>query len=590
MDNNILPFHSRPFISIISIIVVLGLFAAPLLAQHAMPRTENIQTTQNAPAVGVAKPPETTSTDGQFAVLVDGLGTYGRRISTKSEMAQKFFDQGLRLIYGYYSPEATASFKEALRHDPDHPMLYWGLALALGPIPNSRFQAFPDDPKEEGRKAIAAARDHAAKGSPVEQALIETLGVRYDTDRYLDRDLRDAKYIEAARRTYRRYPKDLEAAYLYVDSLMTHAAWSYWRRDGSPLPGTREAVQTLEAMLARNPNHPGAVHLYIHLFESSSEPQRALPQADRLEALMPRSGHLVHMPSHIYVRTGDYGRAIANNQRSLAADGLFQKTWGDRATPNLGTYGLSSRTHARHAWDFIRYAAMHAGNYATAMEAAKAAAAGHTHMGSGALERGTSMPWLINKIFGKWDAVLAEPTPAHGSQYLLGLWHYARGSAFVAKRDFANAEEELKALRAAAVDPAVKDMLAAANPAPTILELSSRALEGELLMAREKHGEAVKAFETALRIQETLKYIEPPDWGQSMRLYLGAALLKAGRPREAEAIYREDLREFRNNGWALFGLVQSLEAQKKTAQARRVRQDFNRAWKNADVTLTASVF
>jgi len=233
---------------------------------------------------------------------------------------------------------------------------------------------------------------------------------------------------------------------------------------------------------------------------------------------------------------------------------------------------------------------MHAGNYATAMEAAKAAAAGHTHMGSGALERGTSMPWLINKIFGKWDAVLAEPTPAHGSPYLLGLWHYARGSAFVAKRDFANAEAELTALKAAAVDPKVKDMLAAANPAPTILELSTRGLEGELLMAREKHSEAVKAFEAALRIQETLKYIEPPDWGQSMRLYLGAALLKAGRPREAEAIYREDLREFRNNGWALFGLVQSLEAQKKTAQARRAKEQFSRAWKNADVTLTASVF
>jgi tetratricopeptide (TPR) repeat protein len=296
------------------------------------------------------------------------------------------------------------------------------------------------------------------------------------------------------------------------------------------------------------------------------------------------------MPSHIYVRTGDYGRAIANNQRSIAADGLFQKAWGDRATPNLGTYGLSSRTNARHAWDFIRYAGMHAGNYATAMEAAQAAAAGHSHMGPGALERGASMPWLINKIFGKWDAVLAEPIPTHGSPYLLGLWHYARGSALIAKRDFGNAEAELKALRASAVDPAAKNMLAAANPAPTILELSTRALEGELLMASEKHGEAVKAFEAALRIQETLKYIEPPDWGQSMRLYLGAALLKAGRPREAEAIYREDLREFRNNGWALFGLVQSLEAQKKTAQARRAKADFNRAWKNADVTLTASVF
>jgi hypothetical protein len=338
--------------------------------------------------------------DGKLAVLVNGLGSYSRPISTKSELAQKFFDQGLRLVYGYYSPEATASFKEGLRHDPENPMLYWGLALALGPIPNSRFQRFPDDPKQEGRKAIAAASVNVAKCTPVERALIETLSVRYDSDKYLDRDLRDAQYIEAARKTYQQYPKDLEAAYLYVDALMTHAAWSYWKRDGSPLPGTREAAQTLDRMLARNPNHPGAVHLYIHLYESSAHPERALPQADRLEALMPAAGHMVHMPSHIYLRTGDFKKAIASNERSVEADILFQKEWGDYPTPNLGTYGLSSRTHARHAQDFIRYAAMHAGNYARAMEAAKATAAGQSHQGMGMVERGASMPWLINKVFG----------------------------------------------------------------------------------------------------------------------------------------------------------------------------------------------
>lgn len=528
--------------------------------------------------------------DGKFAVLVDGLGSYSRPISTKSEMAQKFFDQGLRLVYGYYSPEATASFKEALRHDPDSPMPYWGLALALGPIPNSRFQRFPDDPKEEGRKAIAEARARAAKGTPVEQALIETLWVRYDSERYIDRDIRDAQYIAAARKTYERYPKDLEAAYLYVDSLMTHAAWSYWNRDGSPREGTREAARTLDRMLAQNPNHPGAVHLYIHLYESSAYPERALPQADRLESIMPKAGHMVHMPSHIYIRIGDYDKAIASNQRSLAADKLFQQDWGDRETPNLGTYGLSSRTHARHAWDFIRYAAMFAGNYARAMEAAKAAAAGSSHQGMGASERAASMPLLINKIFGKWDAVLAEPEPAHGSAYLHGLWHYTRGSAFVAQGNFAKAEEELKALKAAGADPSVKELLAAANPAPTILELSTRGLEGELASAQGQHDAAVKAFTEAVRLQETLKYIEPPDWGQSMRLYLGAALLKAGRPREAEAVYRDDLKEFRKNGWTLLGLSQSLRAQNKISAARKVEEDFQHAWKGADVVLKASVF
>jgi hypothetical protein len=530
------------------------------------------------------------SDDGKFAVLIDGLGTYSRPVSTKSDMAQKFFDQGLRLVYGYYSPEATASFKEALRHDPDSPMLYWGLALALGPIPNSRYRLFPDDPKAEGRKAIAEARARAEKGTPVEQALIETLSVRYDSDRYIDRDLRDAQYIEGARKTYKQYPQDLEAAYLYADSIMTHAAWSYWRRDGSPLPGTLDAVRTLEKMLAINPNHPGAVHLYIHLFESSAEPERALPQADRLESIMPKAGHMVHMPSHIYIRTGDYERAIASNQRSLAADKLFQNEWGDRPTPNLGSYGLSSRTHAQHAWDFIRYAAMHAGNYARAMEAAKATAAGQSHQGMGATERNASMPLLLNKIFGKWDAVLAEPAPVHGSAYLRGIWHYARGSAFVAKGEHGKAQDELKELKAAAGDPSLKEMLAAVNTAPTILELSALALEGELLSSQGRHAEAVNAFAAAVKLQDALKYTEPPDWGQSMRLYLGAALLKAGRAREAEVVYREDLRDFRNDGWALFGLGQSLRAQRKSAAAAKVDQSFQRAWKNADVTLHASVF
>ena len=469
-------------------------------------------------------------------------------------------------------------------------MIHWGLALALGPIPNSRFLAFPDDPKHEGRKAIDLALAHAGKGTPVEQALIETLSVRYDSERYIDRDLRDAQYIAAARKTHNRYPKDLEAAYLYVDALMTHAAWSIWKRDGSPLPGTREAVRTLDRMLARNPDHPGAVHLSIHLFESSAQPERALPQADRLESLMPKAGHMVHMPSHIYVRTGDYEKAITSNQRSLQADGVFQKEWGDRATPNLGTYGMSSRNHARHAWDFIRYAAMHAGNYARAMEAAKVTAAGVSHQGMGGSERAASIPMLINKIYGKWDAVLAEPQPAHGSAYLRGLWHYARGSAFVAQRKFDKAVDELKSVQAACVDPTVKEMLAAANPAPTILQLSALGLEGELLSAQGRHDEAVKKFERAVILQDTLKYIEPPDWGQSMRLYLGAALLKAGRPKQAELVYREDLKEFRNNGWSLFGLAQSLRTQGKSAAARKVEQDFERAWKNADVTLKASVF
>lgn len=540
-------------------------------------------------AAGQATPKRSIPALGD-AVLVDGLGTYGRKISTEFPAAQKFFDQGLRLTYGYYFPEAIASFQEAKRHDPDHPMIHWGLALAMAPNPNSRFLGFPDDPLGEGRKAIINARSLAGNGSDVERALIEALYTRYDLDTYPDRAERDSKYVEKMRSVLDRFPNDLEAGFQYADALMTRAKWSYWRRDGSPLPGSREAALALEHIMKLEPNHPGAVHLYIHLFESSTEPERALPQADRLESLLPKAGHVVHMPSHIYIRVGQYDKAIASNERSLAADRYLQSAWGKHPLPALGTYGMSHRTHARHAWDFIRFASMLQGNYARSLEAARATAAGHTHMGAGAVNRITATIWLVNKAFGKWDSVLAERAPVNPSAYLEGLWRYTRGSAFVGRGEIDKAENELERLRAAAGDATIKDFLTISNPAPRILELATYGLEGEIAMARGKHDAAIHAFESAVKIQDSLLYIEPPDWGQSMRLYLGAALIKAKRPREAETVYREDLQEFRENGWALFGLSQSLRDQGKTAEARQVDEKFERAWRGADVILKASTF
>jgi tetratricopeptide (TPR) repeat protein len=526
----------------------------------------------------------------ESATLIEGLGSYGRRISTNSDLAQQFFDQGLRLTYGYYFPEAIASFQQALQHDPEHPMIYWGMALAMGPNPNSRFLGFPDDPKGEGRKAITAALARVNKALPAERALIEALYVRLDTDTYADRSKRDVKYIEATRKALNSFPDDLEANFLHADAIMTHSKWSYWRRDGSPLPRTLDAVAALEHVFALQPKHPGAVHLYIHLLESSTQPERALPQADLLESLVPKVGHVVHMPSHIYIRVGQYEKAIASNERSLAADRQLLSDWGDRSLPTIGTYGMSHKTHARHAWDFMRFAAMFQGNYARALKAAKAAASGQTHSGMGGAHRQLSTVWLVHKVFGNWDAILAEPEPTHGSAYLDGMWRYVRGSAFVGRREFDKAEIELQLLRKAGSDPSTKDFLALANPATRVLQLAGHALEGEITMGRRKYGAAVAAFEAAVRIQDTLNYVEPPDWGQSIRLYLGNALLKARRPREAEKVYRNDLFEFRENGWALFGLWQSLRDQGKSREARKVRARFEQAWKGADVTLRASIF
>jgi hypothetical protein len=271
----------------------------------------------------------------EHAVLVDDIGTYGRKISSNSPLAQKYFDQGLRLVYGYYFPEAIASFEEAQRYDPGHPMLDWGLALAMGPNPNSRKNSFPDDPHGDGKKAMASARSHVARATPAERALIEALSVRYDTEQYPDRSVRDEKFIATTKSVLDRFPDDMVA-----DAVMIRGAWNYWRRDGSPLPGTKEATAALDHILALDPNHPGAVHLYVHLFEDSAEPERALPHADRLESTMPKAGHMVHMPSHIYIRVGQYEKAVASNERSVAADRFFFVAMGRPA--------VSARGHLSH--------------------------------------------------------------------------------------------------------------------------------------------------------------------------------------------------------------------------------------------------
>jgi tetratricopeptide (TPR) repeat protein len=526
----------------------------------------------------------------EHAVLIDNIGTYGRKISTKSPIAQKFFDQGLRLVYGYYFPEAIASFEEAQQYDPDHPMLDWGLALAMGPNPNSRKNGFPDDPHGDGRRAIANARAHLARATPVERALIESLSIQYDNDRYPDRSVRDEKYIEATRSVLDRHPDDLEAGFMYADALMIRGEWNYWLRDGSPLPGTSEAAATLEHLMALDPNHPGAVHLYVHLFESSNEPERALPQADRLESLMPKEGHMVHMPSHIYIRVGQYQKAIATNERSVAADRFFLSEWGDRPFPTAGTYHLSASTHAPHALDVLRYAAILQGNYARALQAAREVAASHSLMAANPRQQRLPSVWLVDNVFGKWQALLAEPAPPMDRVYLNGAWHYFRGSAFAGLGKLENAEQELSTLTTTSHDPAVQDVLSGANSAAPILAMLCRALSGEIALARGRSGDAVLAFEQAVRMQDALNFNEPPDWAQSMRLYMGAALLQAGRTNDAERVYREELQFLHDNGWALFGLWQSVRAQGRTAEAKEIRERFDRAWKNADVVLSASVF
>lgn len=524
------------------------------------------------------------------AVIVPGSGSYSRPITTDSAVAQEFFDQGLRFAWGFFFPESIASYQEAARLDPDHPMPYWGMAHAMGPNPNSRYGRMPDDPLGEGWKAIQRASELAGNGNPYERDLINALYVLYDQASIPDAAERDQAYLNAARALHKKYPQDADVGALYAAAYMSIGRWDYWDADGNPKSETAAVAAALEQVLAVVPGHPGANHLYIHLLEASLEPERALGAADRLEATMPIAGHVVHMPAHIYVRVGQYQKAIDSNVRSQQVDKQFAEHWGDRPLPNLGTYPLSHKMHAPHAIDFIRYAATVQGNYEVALAAAEQSAAfindANVDMRGG--QKRIAAVWLVHKTFGNWDALIAHKPRYTGRPYLDGMWSYALGGAYAATGDLKRARIEFDKLDTLANAPDADKYRVGATPASAVLQLAALGLEGEILQAEGKLPEAIAAFEKAVAIEDQNNYTEPPDWSQPVRHFLGAALIEAGQHANAERVYRRDLRWNQNNGWSLFGLQQALAAQGKTQEAEAVRADYEKAWLQADVQLLRS--
>ena len=539
---------------------------------------------------GVGQEIKKPDTEEAQAVLVPGSGTYSREISTQNSQAQVFFDQGLRLAWGFYFPESIASYQEASRMDPNHPMPFWGMAHAMGPNPNSRYARMPDDPKGAGLKAIKNALERINRATPMEAKLIRALYVLYDSKTNPDKDKRDQAYLSVMRSLNQEYPDDPDIAALYAASYMSIRRWDYWDKEGNPKDETIPVAEALEHIIAQDISHPGVFHLHIHLIEASLKPERALVSADSLEATVPIVGHVVHMPAHIYVRVGQYSKAIENNIRSQAVDRQFADIWGDYPLPNIGTYPLSHKIHAGHALDFVRYAATVQGNYEIASTSAWRMANRITSdnlMLMGGQKR-VSAPWLVLKIFGKWDELLAL-TPAHqGTPYLDGIWSYAVGSAHLAKGNKGLAVNELKKLKAIAEAPNANQYRVGATPASAVLKLAAYGLEGEVLMAEGNLTGAIKAFSAGVAIEDENNYTEPPDWAQPMRHYLGSALLKAGQPEEAEDVYRRDLKWNQNNGWSLFGLHKALTAQNKKDEASQVYNQWQEAWNEADIILTAS--
>ena len=505
--------------------------------------------------------------------LFDNLGSLHHPITTTSEQAQRFFDQGLRLVYAFNHEEAIRSFEAAAQLDSQAAMPYWGIALALGPNINSEME------KKDERRAIEMvqkARRLAGHITPVEQAYIEALVTRYVGRKGVKRKGLDEAYAKAMRSVAQRFPEDGDAATLFAEALMDLRPWDFWKPDGQPQPGTEEIVTTLEAVLVKNPDHPGACHYYLHAVEASLQPERALPCADRLPGLMPGAGHLVHMPAHIYMRVGKYHEAVEGNQQAAHVDEQYfasQHPTGEYAD---GYY--------RHNLHFLWASLAMEGRNVEAMKAARDVAATITvEEASKDRSKEFYLPTPIFSMirFGRWEELLKEPVPPKGLRLMDGMWRLGRGLALVATGRLPGAEGEHVVL-AGLTKQIRRDRTTEEKTQRALLKIAERILSGEIAARRQRYDDAIRLLEEAIKMEEALPYSEPPLWPLSVRHHLGAVLLLADRPSEAEAVYHADLLRHPDNGWALTGLIQSLQAQQKDDQAAVAEDRFKKAWAHAD--------
>jgi tetratricopeptide (TPR) repeat protein len=513
--------------------------------------------------------------------LYDSLGTYSYSVTTASPQAQRWFDQGLRLVYAFNHQEAQRAFQHAIRLDPHCAMCYWGVALTEGGNYNH-----PTDAERETRAlaAVQTAQGLVGTGRPSERALIGALTRRHSASA-APREALDRAYADAMRDVTRQFPDDLEAATFFADAMMNLRPWNLWMPDGTPQPGTEEIVQTLERVLAKKPDHPGAIHLYIHAVEASRQPARAEAAADRLARLMPGAGHIVHMPSHIYWRVGRYADAVSTNVRAVEAD----RTYFETAQPSPIYRGL----YYPHNLDFIWQSASMQGRSAETLRIARdfaATAAPEMIMQMPDMETAPVAPIVSLARFGRWDDVLAHPAPPAEWRYTSGVWRYARGLAWNAKGGPTEAAAELRQLESIIAGVPADRTVAFFFRARNLLQMAANVLAGEMAAKAGDTATAERLLRAAVAEQDSHWFTEPPPWYFPIRQSLGAVLLHAGRPAEAEQVYREDLQRNPGNGWSLYGLAQSLKAQNKLPEAREVESRFAKAWAGADVALTASRF
>ncbi|MEO8075695.1 MAG: hypothetical protein ABI818_05150 [Acidobacteriota bacterium] len=518
------------------------------------------------------------------AKLYDGLGTFHRTVTTSVPEAQKYFDQGMRLMWAFNHDEATRSFAHAAELDAACAMCYWGVALTVGP--NYNVPVMAESRAKVAWDTLQQAQAHVQKATPVEQALIAALAKRYRGPQPLDPSNSGpvlTAHAEAMRDVAKRFPDDLDVQVLFAEAMMDTHAWKLWTVDGKAAPGTAEIQSTLEAALKTNPSHPGANHYYVHTMEASMHPERALASAGRLTDMMPAAGHLQHMPAHILQRVGRYEDASRANRDGVNADRAYMA-----ATTPPDYYAM----YLAHNYQFLAYSAAMEGRKDEAMDAGRKM---HEVLPIEMVLAMPGMDWALGESyfvmirFGLWDAILAEPAPDARATALTGAYHYARAVALAETGRRGDARSEIGQLDTlAAATPA--DAGAGLNTARDVFAVALATARAHLAQAEGKLDEAASQFRAAIAKEDTLAYDEPADWFIPVRQQLGALLLKMRKNVEAAAVYRADLVRHPDNGWSLFGLAQSQKAQKKDGEAAALERQFADAWKHADVTLTASVF
>ena len=521
------------------------------------------------------------------APLLSGLGTHEHKISTEIPGAQRYFNQGLVLSFAFNHAESIRSFKAAQKLDPSCAMCYWGEALSRGPninVTSDGKVVMSDNDRLEAFKAIERAKELMSSSTLKEQDYIIALSSRYNGQVGTDRSVLDRKYAQSMEELSKKYPDDMDASSLFAESLMNTMPWNYWAEDGNPKPDTVKVINSLEDVLEKAPDHPLAIHLYIHAVEASSSPERAEAAADRLGDLVPGAGHLVHMPAHIYWRVGRYHDASEANIRAAQVD--------EEYIAQCNAQGFYPALYYPHNIHFLWAASTMEGRSELSIESALKVA---KYVGPEQIKQFPvveffhTVPLLSYVRFGKWKEILSYSAPEQDFKYSTGIYHYARGIAFSSLGKNEEALKERSYIKPLIDTPEIKNLVKSGQPSAKLLEIADNLLLGQIEFKNGNYEASIISLKKAVSLQDDLPYTEPPFWYYPTRQSLGRVLTEAGKFAEAEAVFRKDLEDYPRNGWSMFGLYKVLEIQGKTKEAKKYKDKFDVIWQLSDIKLESSV-